>query len=52
MVPVKATVAVARPVHTPAMTDGDALTAIDELIAAKQADVQTLERAKEILSRG
>lgn len=50
---VKATpkVMIARPATT-APTVGSALTAIDEVIAAKQADVQVLERAKEILSRG
>ena len=52
VVPVKPTVAITRPVKQPGMTAGDALAAIDEVIAAKQADVQTLERAKEILSRG
>lgn len=44
-------IAIARPVKV-AATVVEALTAIDELIAEKQADVQTLERAKEILSRG
>lgn len=45
------TIAIARPVK-PAQAEGDVLAAIDEVIAAKQADVQTLERAKEILTRG
>lgn len=52
VVPVKPTVVVTRPVKKPAMTAGDALTAIDEVIAEKQADVLILERAKAILSRG
>lgn len=44
-------IAIVRPVK-PAQADGDVLAAIDAVIAAKQADVQTLEWAKEILSRG
>lgn len=44
-------IAIARPVQ-PAQANGNVLAAIDEVIAAKQADVQTLERAKEILSGG
>lgn len=44
-------VAVTRPVQTSPTVD-NALAAIDEVIAERLADVQTLERAKEILSRG
>lgn len=51
MVKAAPTIAIARPVK-PAQAEGDVLAAIDEVIAAKRADVQTLERAKEILSGG
>ncbi len=44
-------IAIARPVK-PRGEVGEALSALDEVIAAKLADVQILERAKEILSRG
>lgn len=41
-----------RPVTLPSSPAGGVLAALDEVIAAKQSDIETLERAKEIVSRG
>lgn len=46
------TTAVVKAAPKVAATVGEALTALDKVIAAKMADVQTLERAKEVLSGG